>query len=259
MSEGFTRIAAFGDTQLNADEVHVWQASLDVDPPAVQRFSSHLSAVERERAGRFVSPTDASRFTVCRGILRDLLGGYLQRQAASIGFETGPRGKPALKIEAGTPDLHFNLSNSHGVALYAFALRREVGVDVEKIRPEVAFQGIENRYFSSREQQELRKLPDNLRAEGFFSCWTRKEAYIKARGEGLHLPLDSFDVSLTPGEPAVLNSVDRERWSVYSLQPRKDFAGALVVEGNAVQLKLWELPDPAGEPLEFVSGQNVPK
>src|ERR1700680_2545522 len=196
MCEGFTRISTIGDVRLNADEVHVWQATLDADPATVERFFGYLSPIERDRAARFLSSRDGNRFTVCRGILRELLGGYLRRPALDICLEVGPRGKPALHADAETPDLRFNLSNSQGFALYAFALRREVGIDIEKIRPEVAFQGIEDRYFSPRERQELRDLPEKLRAEGFFLCWTRKEAYAKARGDGLYLPLDSFDVSL---------------------------------------------------------------
>jgi 4'-phosphopantetheinyl transferase len=257
MSEGLTRTANIGDIPLHADEVHVWQASLDANPAAIERFFGYLSAVEKDRAARFLAPKDSNRFTVCRGILRELLGGYLRRPAGEVRLEVGPRGKPVLHADAGMPELRFNVSNSQGFALYAFALGREVGIDIEKIRPEVAFQGIEGRYFSPREQQELRNLPEKLRPEGFFLCWTRKEAYIKARGDGLYLPLDSFDVSLTPGEPAVLNSADRDRWSMYSLQPRADFAGSLVVEGGEIPLKLRGVPGYALETLE-ISDQRLP-
>ena len=255
MSDGLPRTANIGDIPLHGDEVHVWQASLDADPAAIERLFGYLSPVEKERAARFVSPKDGNRFTVCRGILRELLGGYLRRPASDVFLEVGARGKPALRVDAG---LRFNVSNSQGVALYAFALGREVGIDIEKIRPEVAFQGIEDRYFSPRERQELRNLPEKLRPEGFFLCWTRKEAYIKARGDGLYLPLDSFDVSLTPGEPAVLNSQDRDRWSVYPLPLRPDFAGSLVVEGDKIPVRMWEVSGYAVETLE-VSDQRLPE
>jgi 4'-phosphopantetheinyl transferase len=225
--------------QLAENEVHVWRAGLDIDSPSVQRLAAYLSPEERARAARFVFETDRVRSIVARGVLRELLGGYLKQPAASICIEAGPRGKPAVRIEVG-PRIRFNLSHSHGLALYAFALDHEVGVDVEKIRPQVVFEGIEERYFSAREQQELRTLPHQLRPEGFFLCWTRKEAYIKARGEGLYIPLGSFDVTLTPGEPAVLYSADRERWSMHSLYPRLGFVGALVSEGHQIQLRCWE-------------------
>jgi 4'-phosphopantetheinyl transferase len=258
MSDRPTRIASIGDVRLNADEVHVWQACLDAHPATVERFLGYLSSAEKDRAARFLSPRDGHRFIVCRGILRELLGGYLCRPASDVCLEIGPRGKPALHADAGMPDLRFNISNSQGLALYAFALGREVGIDIEKIRPEVAFEGIEDRYFSLRERQELRGLPEKLRAEGFFLCWTRKEAYVKARGDGLYLPLDSFDVSLTPGEPAVLNSQDRDRWSIYPLQARADFAGSLVVEGGEIPVKLWGVPGYTVETLE-INDQRLPE
>jgi 4'-phosphopantetheinyl transferase len=258
MCEGLTRTAAIGDIPLNADEVHVWRASLDADPATVERLLGYLSPVEKDRAARFLSPRDGNRFTVCRGILRELLGGYLHRPAGDICLEVGQRGKPVLHADAGMPDLRFNLSNSQGVALYAFALGREVGIDIEKVRPEVAFQGIEDRYFSPRERQELRDLPEKLRPEGFFLCWTRKEAYVKARGDGLYLPLDSFDVSLTPGEPAVLNSQDRDRWSMYSLPPPANFVGSLVVEGGEIPLKLWGVPGYEAQTLK-ISNERPPE
>src|ERR1700682_4427838 len=132
MCEGFTRIATIGDIHLKADEAHVWQASLDADPATVERFFGYLSPIEKDRAARFLSPKDGHRFIVCRGILRELLSGYLRRPALDICLETGPRGKPALHADAGMADLRFNVSNSQGFALYAFALRREVGIDIEK-------------------------------------------------------------------------------------------------------------------------------
>jgi 4'-phosphopantetheinyl transferase len=246
--QGETGSQAAGSFQLTKQEVHIWQARLDVDSAAIQRLSSYLSGHEKQRASRFVVAKDGVRFTVARGILRELLGGYLGQLPGDIRLETGPRGKPSVPASAGAPDLRFNLSHSHGFALYAFALERELGIDVEKIRPEVVLEGIEKNYLSVRELQELRALPDELRPEGFFLCWTRKEAYIKARGEGLHIPLHSFDVSLTPGKPAILNSTDRDRWSVHSLQPEPGFAGALVAEAHGGPLRLREWRYSASEP-----------
>ena len=121
-----------------------------------------------------------------------------------------------------------------------FASSMKLGIDIEKIRPQVAFEGIESRYFSPKERAELETLPLDLRPEGFFLCWTRKEAYVKARGEGLKVPLESFSVSLTPGKPAVLRSSDEERWSLYSLDPATGFVAALVVEGRGHRLQFWE-------------------
>ena len=116
----------------------------------------------------------------------------------------------------------------------------KLGIDIEKIRPQVAFEGIESRYFSPQERAELETLPLDLRPEGFFLCWTRKEAYVKARGEGLKVPLESFSVSLTPDNPAVLESSDKERWTLHSLHPETGFVGALAVEGRGHRLQFWE-------------------
>ncbi len=138
------------------------------------------------------------------------------------------------------PSLRFNLSHSHGLALFAFCLKHEVGVDLEKIRPEIALEGIENDFFSSREKEELASLPSTLRPEAFFLGWTRKEAYVKAHGMGLQASLQDFDVSLTPDRPAELHSADKKKWRLYSLNPGEGFVGALVVEGQEHQLRFFE-------------------
>jgi 4'-phosphopantetheinyl transferase len=125
------------------------------------------------------------------------------------------------------------------LALLAFALGRNLGIDVEFIRPEFPADEIAQRYFSPKEVMELRTLPPSLRAEGFYLCWTRKEAYIKATGEGLHVPLESFNVSLTPGQPERLESTDSDRWSMRSLYPDPLYAAALVAEGQHLRLRKW--------------------
>jgi 4'-phosphopantetheinyl transferase len=157
-----------------------------------------------------------------------------------VALETLPQGKLILAATARIPSLRFNLSHSNEFALFAFCLEHEVGIDIEKIKPQVAFEGIEARYFSPQERAELEALPLDLRSEGFFLCWTRKEAYVKARGEGLKVPLESFSVSLTPGKPAVLRSSDEERWRLYSLDPTAGFVGALAAEGHEHRLHLWD-------------------
>lgn len=164
----------------------------------------------------------------------------MSKPADSLRFNFGPQDKPSLEMQGLSPRVNFNLSHSHGLAVYAFALGREVGVDVELIRPEFIGDDIAERYFSSREQAELRTLSQNLRAEGFFNCWTRKEAYVKARGEGLQIPLKDFDVSLTPGEPPILESGDISQWSLRSFEPAPGYVAAVVAEGKDWQLRKWE-------------------
>ena len=240
MSENTIWLPAAAGLQLGPNEVHIWRASLDVDSTVRERLSAVLSTAEQERAARFAFARDRNRYAVARAILRQLLGGYLREPPQDVVFETLPHGKPILAATARIPSLRFNVSHSHQFALFAFCLEHELGIDIEKIKPEVAFEGIENHYFSPKERAELESLPRDLRPEGFFLCWTRKEAYVKARGEGLKVPLESFSVSLTPGNPAVLQSSDEQRWSLYPLDPTAGFVGALTVEGHGHRLQFWD-------------------
>ena len=219
---------------LRAGEPHVWRASLDLAAPRAAALYATLSADERERAARFHFERDRGRFIAARGFLRELLAGYLDHPPASLRFSYGPRGKPALA--APSANISFNLSHTHGLALFAFARDAALGVDIEHVRAGFATEDIAERFFSPREQSSLRALPAAQRAEGFFNGWTRKEAYIKATGDGLAIPLDSFDVTLAPGElPRLLavraTDAPASRWSLYALAPGPDFAAALVVDG----------------------------
>ena len=240
MTENTLWLPAAAGPQLGSNKVDVWRASLDVDSAVREHLSGFLSAAEQERVARFAFARDRNRFAVARAILRQLLGGYLGEPPQDVVLETLAHGKPILALTAGIPNLHFNVSHSHEFALFAFCLEHELGIDIEKIRPQVAFEGIESRYFSPQERAELETLPLDLRPEGFFLCWTRKEAYVKARGEGLKVPLGSFSVSLTPDNPAVLESSDKERWTLHSLHPETGFVGALAVEGRGHRLQFWE-------------------
>lgn len=232
----------YSQLRLYRNEVHVWHARLDVRTAAVEKLGAQISAEERARAARFAFPIDRDRFIVARGVLRELLGAYLHQSPTNVCIETSPHGKPALRRALGVPDLRFNLSHSEDLALYAFTLGRDIGIDVEKIQPKFAAEDISEQYFSVQERHELRAMPSELRTEAFFLCWTRKEAYLKARGKGLGTPLDSFTVSFKPNEPAVLTSMDSSRWILHSLRPQSDFVGALVVEGPPARLCIseWE-------------------
>lgn len=225
---------------LAAHELHIWRASLDAPPASLQRLSTYLLPAESARAQRFVFPGDRDHFIVGRGILRVLLSRYLRQPPTGIHILEGGRGKPYLSGEGDDSLLRFNVSHSHGLALYVFAVQREVGIDIEKIRPEFATAEIAERYFSPQEREELRRLPAGLRSEGFFLCWTRKEAYVKARGDGLQISLDSFEVSLTPGQPAILNSADSARWSLRSFCPAPQCAAAVVAEGSGENIDFFD-------------------
>ena len=225
---------------LAEDEIHLWRASLDLKKEALDRCSSILSQDEKVRASRFLFPHDRDHFVAARGILRELLGRYADDSPALLEFQYGERGKPALRVENGEPSVRFNLSHSRGIAVYAFARDRELGIDLEPIRPEFSAEDIAERHFSPQELEEWHRLTPGLRAEAFFLCWTRKEAYVKARGEGLQIPLASFSVTLTPGQPEILQSVDSTRWGLRSFQPAPGYAAALAAEGRDWRLVRWD-------------------
>lgn len=225
---------------LERDQVHVWRADLDCGEAVLRQFEGTLATDEHDRARRFIFQPDRNSYIAARGILRELLGRYLNRGPGEIEFAYGLQGKPELRTASSQRAVHFNVSHSHGMALFAFAVGRQVGVDVELVRPDFASEKIAERFFSAQEAMELRSLSPAALDEGFFLCWTRKEAYIKARGEGLQIPLRSFHVSLKPGEPARLQAADSARWSLRSLRPGPRYVGALVGEGKNWQLRGWK-------------------
>jgi 4'-phosphopantetheinyl transferase len=234
---------------LGCDEVHVWRATLDQTPSQIQSFRHNLAADEQARAGRFYFARDREYFIVARGVLRAILGGYLKRAPESISFCYSSHGKPALAGESDGDAIRFNVSHSHGTALYAVTRGREVGIDVERIRFNLAVAEIAERFFSRQEVAMLQTLPTEEQREAFFYCWTRKEAYIKARGEGLSLPLDQIDVSLAPGKPDAVpgtqpDSSEASRWSLQELAPAPGYVAALAVEGHGWRLACWQWLDP---------------
>ncbi|HZH31215.1 MAG TPA: 4'-phosphopantetheinyl transferase superfamily protein [Pyrinomonadaceae bacterium] len=235
---------------LAVGEVHLWRASLVQTPDALSQFHSTLAPDESAKAARYRFRRDRDHYVAARGLLRRLLGLYLARPAESLQFTYGAYGKPSLAGAHAAADVRFNLSHSHELALYAFTRGCEVGVDIERVRAEFAGEDIAARFFSAREVSMLRTLPAHARTHAFFNCWTRKEAYIKARGEGLSHPLDEFDVSLIPGEPAALlgtrgDECELARWSLRSVDAGTGYAAALVVDGTDYTLRCWQWP-PSG-------------
>lgn len=230
--------------RLGDDEVHVWRIHLNRQLLHRQSLFPMLSQDEKERAGRYHFQKDRDQFIVARGSLRIILGLYLSRRPELLRFRYSRFGKPDL-AEPEFSELCFNLSHSHGLALLAVTRRREVGIDVERVRPQVVDEGIAERFFSPREVATLRALPVEQQPDAFFNCWTRKEAYIKARGEGLSLPLDMFDVSLTTGEPAALletrfDPEDLYRWRIMDLSAGASFRAALVARRQDWRLRCWQ-------------------
>jgi 4'-phosphopantetheinyl transferase len=232
------------DVLLSSGDVHVWCASLDQEALQLQNLKCTLTTDELSRAERFYFQRDREHFIVARGLLRAILSLYLETAPDQVRFSYGPRGKPALAITSGKDRLCFNLSHAGGLALYAVAKGREVGIDLECSRPIPDAEQIAKRFFSPRENTVLQTIPSIMKQEAFFNCWTRKEAYIKATGDGLARPLDQFDVSLRPGEPAKLLSVDGDareasRWSLRELTPAPSYLAAIAVEGHGWRLACW--------------------
>lgn len=227
------------------DEVHVWLADLNQSGFSAQDVDRVLSQEERERAARFYLQADRNRFTAGRGMLRLILGSYLNTDPGHLQFSRGPHGKPALVTERGADALCFNIAHSHDVALCAVARGRDIGVDVERVRADVDVDLIAERLFSQQEIAALRSLPPERKLTAFFTCWVRKEAYLKARGDGLAMDLDSFSVSFSPGEPAALLDVrgcpeEALAWSLRELDFAPSYAAALAVRGGECRVRSWQ-------------------
>jgi 4'-phosphopantetheinyl transferase len=183
-------------------------------------------------------------------VLRDILSRYLGVPPSALVFRYSTYGKPALAAGFDAARVCFNISHSHEMALFAVTCEREIGVDIEHLGRDIHAEEIAEHFFSAHERASLRTLPAAAKHEAFFNCWTRKEAYIKAHGEGLSLPLDQFDVSLLPGEPAALLATrndpwEARRWSLQALSPGSGYVAALAVEGQGWQLSCWHWGPPS--------------
>jgi len=222
-------------------EVHVWIQALDTSDAVLDPLARTLSPDEHVRGRAFRFDKDRRLFVARRGWLRAVLARYAGVPPERVSFAYGPHGKPALADDLGPAGLSFNLSHSQGLAALALTGAAAVGVDVEALRPMSDADQIAERFFSPAERRALRAIPPSDRTAAFFSCWTRKEAYVKATGDGLSCPLDSFDVNVQPGQPARLERVGEDaavagRWSLCHLEPAPGYVGAVAVPGPAVSL-----------------------
>jgi 4'-phosphopantetheinyl transferase len=228
---------------LSSREVHIWHIALLQDDATVAECRKILFEDETQRADRFYFERDRRRFTVAHAALRQVLSRYLEVTPGGIKFSIGPKGKPDL-VDVETQQIRFNLSHSGEIALLAVARGQCLGIDVEFIKTDFGGEEIAERFFSRNEVKTLQALPADQKPAAFFSCWTRKEAYIKAVGEGLSLPLDSFDVAFAPGAAPALLRVDADageltRWSMYDIPVPPEYKAALVIEGREHLLQEW--------------------
>lgn len=234
---------AVGPTYIRGNEVHVWRASLECSPAQLIEHEALLRHDELERARRFRFDVHRNRYVLRRGVLRLLLSRYLQISPMDIELEYTPHGKPVLAKRHGS-NIRFNLSHSRDLALFVLTDRREVGIDIEYIQPDFSDHAIPERFFAPGEAAMLRALTPAQQPEAFFELWVRKEAYVKARGLGLSLALDSFEVPLGDGEAvrplgAVTEADAAGCWTMHALRPAPGYAAALVVEGRTVTPCCW--------------------
>jgi len=235
-------------TTLKAEDVHIWRGSLDLPAWRGDAMVEVLTPDEVTRADRFHFEADRRHWIVARGCLRNLLGRYLGMHPGEIQFNYNKFGKPSLAESIDKSNLNFSLAHSGSLALYALTLKRQIGVDVECMRPDFTGDKIAWTYFSAREAERLDQIPVALRQQAFFNCWTRKEAFVKAIGAGLSAPLDQFEVSLAPNEPAALLSThwdhqEASRWSLAALDPGPGYVAAVAVGGHEWELRTWNLDE----------------
>lgn len=231
--------------RLDSNEVHFWRAFLSQPTASVAAFYRILSFDEIERAGKYRFRKDHDRFVAARGILRTILGKYLKKKPSRILFKYNKYGKPML---SGLPDnvaLCFNVSHSKEAALYAFTKVGEIGIDIEYINRNLVFEEIADKFFSSDEAAMLQEISEDRKAEVFFNYWTCKEAYIKAKGHGLSLPLEKFSVSFTADKSDVLlnvadNPEESLGWIIRKLTPMPDYAAAIAVNGRNWRSVYWQ-------------------
>jgi 4'-phosphopantetheinyl transferase len=229
---------------LGRSEVHLWRCWLDQAPDRLDALSAVLSPEERARAERPYYQRGRRYAVVARGFLRRVLAGYLGIAAEKLALVYGEHGKPALAEVSRPADVRFNLAHSGDLAILAITRGRDLGADVERLRPITEHARIAARFFSTAENAALGSQWASDPILGFFTCWTRKEAYVKAIGYGFSHPLDGFDVSIAPDEPARLLRVERDptevtRWTFDTFEPAPGYLGAVAVEGSDWRLLRW--------------------
>ena len=225
-------------------EVQLWRVDLEAVGATEARWQAVLSSDESTRAARFHFAVDRQRYVATRALLRMILARYLEMDPKDVSFSYSKEEKPTLTSPHNGIEVTFNVSHSGGIALLAFARRREIGVDVEQVREDFDVDAIARRFFSTHELEQLAAVPNEKKFEAFFRCWTRKEAYIKATGDGLSLPLHQFDVSVAPESSDALLSTRPDNfkaalWSLREVPAGDGYVAALCVRGREWHLKSW--------------------
>lgn len=233
------------DLILADNEVHVWRAPLELPLSRAQELKDILTDDELDRANRFSFEIDRQRFIAARGTLRSILSRYVATNPGHLRFYYNQYGKPFLAPEFSSYPLNFNLSHSGSMALYAITRSMEIGVDIERVRSDFAYEEIAERFFSANEVSILCTIPREKKLRAFYNCWTRKEAYTKAHGKGLSLPLDSFEVSFAAWESSIVlitkdEPQESSHWTLLDLEAGLRYVAALAVKGKGCRFRYWE-------------------
>jgi 4'-phosphopantetheinyl transferase len=230
---------------LSSGIVHVWSLNLDISPEAISSLRVHMHDDEIARAERFKFDQHRRRFIACRGQVRQILAKYTGTDPDRLEFAYGEKGKPVLAAPWRDSRIEFNVSHSHELALCAVALGRELGVDIEEVRPPYDFEAIANQFFGTEEVAVLNGLSGEAKLAGFFACWTRKEAVLKAVGTGLSIPLNRVIVAILPDEPAAVlkfkgETGEQQEWWMQNLEPALGYAGAVTSAGPPLKMECWQ-------------------
>jgi 4'-phosphopantetheinyl transferase len=233
------------DLRLNAERVDVWRISTSLQNDELAKFESVLSPDQRARAKRMRVSEKRKQYIVAQGLTRMLIAKRVGADPGALEFHRGPKGKPYLGGRFADAGIQFNMTHTSHMALIAMTLNREVGIDIERIRENLQWEKLAHRYFSPREYRGYSKLPEAEHLRAFFTCWTRKEAVLKAIGTGLGGGLASFDVSVDPDSPPELvdNRWDGRfhgNWTLHQLQPGPGYVATLVTERDGFDVRCWE-------------------
>lgn len=252
-------IKTFEIPRLPRSEIHLWRVNLDRPTTEVSQLEKLMSAAEQEQAAQFHFTRDQSRFIVRHAVRRQLLSKHLGIAPTALKIDSGILQKPKIAAQLNPQGLRFNCSHSGDWALIALARELEVGVDLEQHQPLPDAAELAQSFFSDLEINELGRLPKSLQLRGFFDCWTRKEAFVKAIGLGLSFPLNHFSVTLAPDRPAMLLEVTgdphaMEKWSMLSPDFLANHSTALVFDKAALDVKFFEWSFPN---KEFSFNQNA--
>jgi len=241
--------AQFSGFELVENIVHIWSVPLSIDAKTQNKYWSVLSDEEKSRANRYKFDILKTKFIACRGVLRLLMGAYLGIDANQVEISYIKNGKPNHHS-----NLEFNVSHSEDWAVIGFTLDTILGIDIECIKRNIEFEDIARRFFSLEESKLVINSPKEQLALYFYNCWTRKEAFVKALGDGLSFPLDQFEVSCVPSDPPQLlktkwDKTEATKWSLWGFEKDQDYVGAITLKGPSKELLYytWDHTSPTLE------------